>query len=78
MVFGPLFYAFALVFLLMALTKERAELYQRRAANIDPLTGVANRRGFTELAGRVIGRSNTDNAPLAATSVRSRQFQRHQ
>jgi diguanylate cyclase (GGDEF)-like protein len=65
MVFGPLFYAFALVFLLMALTKERAELYQRRAANIDPLTGIANRRGFTELAARVIVRSNTDKAPLA-------------
>ena len=65
MVFGPLFYAFALVFLLMALTKERAELYQRRAANIDSLTGIANRRGFTELAGRVIARSNTDKAPLA-------------
>lgn len=65
MVFGPLFYAFALVFLLMALTKERAELYQRRAANIDPLTGIANRRGFTEIAGRVIARSKADNAPLA-------------
>lgn len=65
MVFGPLFYAFALVFLLMALTKERAELYQRRAANIDSLTGIANRRGFTELAGRVIARSDTDKAPLA-------------
>lgn len=65
MVFGPLFYAFALVFLLMALTKERAELNQRRAANIDPLTGIANRRGLTEIAIRVIARSKADNAPLS-------------
>lgn len=65
MVFGPLFYAFALVFLLMALTKERAELMQRHAANIDPLTGIANRRGFTEVALRVIARAKTDEAPLA-------------
>ncbi len=65
MLFGPLFYAFALVFLLMTLTKERAELLQRRAANIDALTGIANRRGFTETANRVIARSNNDNAALS-------------
>lgn len=64
MFFGPLFYAVALAFLLMGLTKERAELNQRRAASLDPLTGIANRRGFTERAERVINRSKTDNTPL--------------
>lgn len=64
MFFGPLFYAMALAFLLMGMTKERAEFNQRRAANIDPLTGVANRRGFTERADRVLARSKTDGAPL--------------
>jgi diguanylate cyclase (GGDEF)-like protein len=36
----------ALAFVLMALTKERAEHLQRRAAALDPLTGIANRRAF--------------------------------
>ena len=64
MFFGPLFYAMALAFLLMAMTKERAESNQRRAANLDPLTGIANRRGFTERADRVITRSKADQTPL--------------
>jgi len=36
----------ALAFILMALTKERAERLQRLAADTDPLTGIANRRAF--------------------------------
>jgi diguanylate cyclase (GGDEF)-like protein len=59
-----LFYAFSLVFLLMALTKERAELNQKRAAAIDPLTGIPNRRGFSERAERVVARCQPDGTPL--------------
>jgi len=63
-IFTPLLYAFALTFLLMALTKERAESDQRHAATIDPLTGIPNRRGFTERAERLISRARRDRAPL--------------
>lgn len=63
-IFAPLFYTFALVCLLMALTKERAELRQRDAAAIDPLTGIANRRGFSDRAKRVAARAARDGTPL--------------
>lgn len=62
--FTFLFFAFAAVFLLMALTKERAELNQRRAATIDPLTGIPNRRGFSDRAERIVARSQPDRTPL--------------
>lgn len=39
-------YAVAIAFVLMALTKERAERKQRLAAETDALTGIANRRAF--------------------------------
>ena len=64
LLFAPLLYAFALVFLLMALTKERAESNQRYAATIDPLTGIPNRRGLCERAERLIARSRRDQSPL--------------
>lgn len=33
-------------FLIMAMTKEKSDLQHRRAALVDPLTGIANRRAF--------------------------------
>jgi diguanylate cyclase (GGDEF)-like protein len=63
-VFAPLFYSFAIVCLLMALAKERAELRQREAATNDALTGIANRRGFTERAQRIAARAARDGLPL--------------
>ena len=42
---GTLF-SIAIAFVLMALTKERAEHEQRMAAETDALTGIANRRAF--------------------------------
>lgn len=35
---------------MLLMERERAELQQRRAANLDPLTGIANRRAFIEAA----------------------------
>ena len=64
LVFAPLLYSFAIVFLLMALAKERAESKQRYAASIDPLTGIPNRRGFSERAERLIARARRDQTPL--------------
>jgi diguanylate cyclase (GGDEF)-like protein len=64
LIFAPLLYSFALVFLLMALTKERAESNQRHAATVDPLTGIPNRRGFSERAERLLARSQQDRSAL--------------
>jgi diguanylate cyclase (GGDEF)-like protein len=43
-----LLFTIAIAFVLLAMAKERAELHQRRAALIDPLTGMANRRAFLQ------------------------------
>ena len=52
--FEALFVAFCLPFLRVAMSKERAELEQRKAALTDPLTGVANRRAFFEHGSRLL------------------------
>ncbi|MFM9859720.1 GGDEF domain-containing protein [Pseudoxanthobacter sp. M-2] len=52
-------------FTFVALTKERAEVAQRRAATIDSLTGVYNRRAFLDRAERLVRRAETDTRPLA-------------
>jgi diguanylate cyclase (GGDEF)-like protein len=44
--FQALFVTLCLPFLRVAMSKERAELEQRKAALTDPLTGIANRRAF--------------------------------
>lgn len=76
LIFTPLLYAFALVFLLMALTKERAELRQRYAATIDPLTGIPNRRGFSERAERLLARSGKDQSTATLLLFDLDQFKR--
>ena len=50
---GMLF-TLAIAFTFMALTKERAELAQREAASLDPLTGIANRRAFVSGAEAIL------------------------
>jgi diguanylate cyclase (GGDEF)-like protein len=47
---------FCLAFLVVNMAKERVELEHRRAASIDPLTGVSNRRAFLERGERLIRR----------------------
>lgn len=64
LVFAPLFYTFAFAFLLMALTKERVEHTLREAATNDTLTGISNRRGFSERAQRITARAARDGLPL--------------
>jgi diguanylate cyclase (GGDEF)-like protein len=51
--------------LIVLLERERAELLQRQAAEIDALTGVANRRVFTELAMQQLDESQREDAPLS-------------
>jgi diguanylate cyclase (GGDEF)-like protein len=57
--------AIALVVLILAMTKERMELAHRNAAMLDPLTGIANRRAFLELGGRLLKARVRDRKPVA-------------
>jgi diguanylate cyclase (GGDEF)-like protein len=52
-------------FLVMAMAKERQELRYRRAAQIDPLTGIANRRAFFERGEPLLRRTQVDGRPVA-------------
>jgi diguanylate cyclase (GGDEF)-like protein len=45
-------------FILLAMAKERAELRHKRAAGIDALTGLANRRSFFQEAANLLRASN--------------------
>jgi diguanylate cyclase (GGDEF)-like protein len=56
MAFEALFAAFCLPFLRVAMSKERAELEQRQAAETDPLTGVPNRRAFFDRGNLLLDR----------------------
>jgi diguanylate cyclase (GGDEF)-like protein len=45
-----LLFTISISFILLAMAKERLEYSHRAAAQTDPLTGIANRRGFLELS----------------------------
>ncbi len=53
--FVTILFSIAAAFTLMALVKERAERQQRIAASTDALTGVCNRRAFSEAARTALG-----------------------
>jgi diguanylate cyclase (GGDEF)-like protein len=67
--FEALLFTIAIAFILLAMAKERVELLHKRAALIDSLTGIANRRAFLEggvaLARRVI----SDPRPIAVLLI---------
>ena len=65
MAFEALFTTFCLPFLRVAMSKERAELEQRKAALTDSLTGVANRRAFFDHGGRLLAWAVGDRRPAA-------------
>jgi diguanylate cyclase (GGDEF)-like protein len=48
MTFEALLFTISIAFILLAMAKERNEYRHKTAARIDPLTGIANRRGFLE------------------------------
>jgi diguanylate cyclase (GGDEF)-like protein len=50
---------------ILALVKERSEAASRMSANMDPLTGIANRTAFLESAARVLERCRRDSAPVS-------------
>jgi diguanylate cyclase (GGDEF)-like protein len=59
-----LLFTISIAFILLAMAKERTEYRHRAAAWTDPLTGVANRRGFLDQAA-VSRRPGTVNQPTA-------------
>jgi diguanylate cyclase (GGDEF)-like protein len=63
-----LMFTISIAFILLAMAKERAEQSHRTAALVDPLTGLANRRGFFQESAR-IGKRQADNPQLAAVML---------
>lgn len=63
--FEVLLNTFCMAFLFSFIVRERSELRYKRASLIDPLTGVLNRRGFTERATRQLRRMAIDRQQAA-------------
>jgi diguanylate cyclase (GGDEF)-like protein len=57
-------YAVGTVFVIFMLVSERIVSAHKRAASMDPLTGMLNRRGFSEACGRVIAREAQGGRPV--------------
>jgi diguanylate cyclase (GGDEF)-like protein len=57
-------YAVGTVFVIFMLVSERAVTVHKNAASMDPLTGLFNRRGFTEACTRVIEREAGAGRPV--------------
>lgn len=65
MIFETLVFTISVAFLMLSASKEQLEEHHRRAALLDPLTGVANRRGFFADAARVVRRDRRARRPTA-------------
>jgi diguanylate cyclase (GGDEF)-like protein len=65
MAFQAMFTAVCLPFLRVAMSKERTELEQRRAALTDALTGVPNRRAFFDRGTPALAATLADRRPAA-------------
>ena len=57
-------YAIGTVFVIFMLVSDRAVTVHKTAASIDPLSGMFNRRGFSEACSRVIEREATAGRPV--------------
>jgi len=57
-------YAVGTVFLIFMLVSERVVTVHKTAASVDPLTGMFNRRGFSEACARVIDREANAGRPV--------------
>jgi diguanylate cyclase (GGDEF)-like protein len=63
--FESIIFAIGTAVLAVVLVKQRNEAAIRMAANIDPLTGIANRRAFMNSGERIIERCRRENAPVS-------------
>src|ERR1700752_542605 len=57
-------YAVGTVFVIFMLVSDRAVTVHKTAASVDPLSGMLNRRGFTEACTRVIEREDVAGRPV--------------
>jgi diguanylate cyclase (GGDEF)-like protein len=57
-------YAVGTVFIIVMLVSERTVSVHKTAASVDPLTGLLNRRGFSEATGRMIEREAKAGRPV--------------
>src|SRR5207302_5181836 len=59
-------YAVGTVFVIFMMVSERAVIAHKNAASMDPLTGVFNRRGVSEISSRLIEREANAGRPMTA------------
>jgi diguanylate cyclase (GGDEF)-like protein len=59
-------YAIGTVFVIFMLVSERTVTMHKTAASLDPLTGLLNRRGFSEACARMIEREADAGRPVSA------------
>jgi len=64
-IFERVFVCICAAYLFGGLAKDRIAVLYRRASLIDPLTGVANRRNFSQVAERMIARARFTGRPSA-------------
>ena len=64
-IFETLFVCICAAYLFGGLAKDRIAARYQRASSIDPLTGVANRRGFLQAAERIMVRTRFARRPAA-------------
>jgi diguanylate cyclase (GGDEF)-like protein len=67
--FEALLFTIAIAFILLAMAKERTEFRHKTAANVDPLTGIANRRSFLNDADALSKRHAANRCPTAVLLI---------
>ena len=67
--FEALLFTIAIAFILLAMAKERVELLHKRAALVDSLTGIANRRAFLEGGVTMARRLDVDPRPVSVLLI---------
>jgi diguanylate cyclase (GGDEF)-like protein len=63
--FGTLLFTVIMAFLQLNMTKERMELKHKAYSQVDPLSGVANRRAFAAGAERLLAQQDGEAEPIA-------------
>jgi diguanylate cyclase (GGDEF)-like protein len=58
------FYAIGTAFIVLLMVKDHQVIVERTAANTDPLTGLLNRRGFTDHAGKLCVQQGRQMKPV--------------
>jgi diguanylate cyclase (GGDEF)-like protein len=69
MTFEALLFTISIAFILLAMAKERSEFRLRAAANVDSLTGIANRRSFLQDGADLTKRHAATPCPVAVLLI---------